>query len=240
MTAFFPTLNSPTTFYTVQPGCGFLDPRYYAAEKAVHPAVDLNAVTGADTDLGDPVYAADDGVVSDVAYGSFIGGIIEITHDDGSISGYWHERDIHVRKSQRVKGGDMIGQIGKGATGVMKAHCHFYVKKAGVQLPSDYWVSKFIADRAKAEAFVREHYHDPLVWLAARGASKRLSDLQALRNDPTRVLISQNGTPTDVTGQLRPLPEYGVSLDARSSTVRLYLNSRPQPVDIPATPPGTP
>ncbi|MDO4264678.1 MAG: M23 family metallopeptidase [Deinococcus sp.] len=234
---FFPVLNSPTTAYSVQPGCGFLDPRYYASERAVHPAVDFNAVTGADTDLGDPVYAADDGVVIDVAWGSYIGGIIEILHDDGSISGYWHERDIHVRKGQRVKAGDMIGQMGKGALLDMKAHCHFYVKKAGVQLPSDYWVSKFISDRGRAEAFVRENYHEPLGWLTARGASKRLSDLQALRNDPTRVLVFRADQPTEITGQLSPFPDYGVTLDGRGSTVRLYLNPKPQPTDIPVTPP---
>lgn len=238
MTAFFPTLNTPTTFYTVQPGCGFLDPAYYAAEKAVHPAVDFNAVSGGDTDLGDPVHAGDDGVVVAVDYGSFIGGIIEIEHDDGTISGYWHERDIHVRKGQRVKAGDMIGQIGKGATLAMKAHVHFYVKKKGVKLRSDFWPSRAMPNRAEAEAFVREHYENPLAWLAARGASKLRSDLEGLRNPPTRVLQVSGDQPQDVTGQLLTLAEYGVTLDARGPTVRLYLGTKPGVADIPATPPS--
>lgn len=191
MTAFFPVLNSPSTLYTVQPKTGFLDPAYYAAEGAVHPAVDFNSTAGGDSDMGDPVYAADDGVVVDATFGSYIGGIIEIQHADGSISGYWHERNIHVRKGQRVRAGDMIGQMGKGGPasgGRMTAHLHFYVKKKGVRLASDYWVSLYIRDRLRAEAFVRENYHPPLDWLRERGALKALADLQNLRPDPARGL----------------------------------------------------
>lgn len=216
MPAFFPVLNTPSTTYTVQQGCGFLDPGYFTAEKAVHPAVDFNATTGADTDLGDPVYAADDGVVVDATFGSYIGGIIEIQHADGDISGYWHERNIHVRKGQRVRGGDMIGQMGKGGPasgGRMKAHCHFYVKKAGVKLASDYWPSLYIRDRLRAEAFVRENYHEPLQWLTERGALRNLSDLQNLRPDPARglalpkVFVREGGKNSVLTEPRRLGPE---------------------------------
>ena len=122
MTAFFPLLDTPTTKYTVQAGCGYLDPAYLAATKSQHPAEDFNAVTGSDTDLGDPVHAADDGTVTYTGWDSYIGGIVEIQHADGSVSGYWHLRDLHVSAGQRVSGGDMIGQVGKGAQLNMNAH----------------------------------------------------------------------------------------------------------------------
>lgn len=233
MTAFYPLLNTPTTSYSVQPGCGFLDPLYFAATKSVHPAHDWNATTGGDTDLGDPVHAADGGTVLGTMWDGYIGGIVEILHADGSISGYWHLRDIHVSKGQYVNGGDLIGQVGKGAKKNMFAHLHFYVKKAGVDLPLNYWPSTHIKDRTTCEQFVREKYHQPEEWLKARGAKRNLSDLQAQRGEPTRVLLVRGTESEDVTGRLVPLPPHEVTLDARTATVRLYVND---PQNIPATP----
>lgn len=238
MTAFYPVLNTPTTVYTVQTGCGFLSSSYYDAEGAVHPAEDYNAVTGADTDLGDPVVAADDGTVIETGWHGYIGGGVHIRHADGSTSGYWHLRDIHVRKGDVVRGGDLIGQIGKGGKGEkspMKAHLHFYVLKAGVNLPLFYWPSGHEKNRARAEAFVRDKYHLPSEWLKARGAKRTLADLQAQRGTPTRVLVND----VEVTGQLVQRPANGVTIDARTSTVRVYANAKggnPE-ISVPALPP---
>ena len=115
-------------------------------------------MTGSDTDLGDPVHAADDGTVVYTGWDGYIGGIVEILHADGSISGYWHLRDVHVAAGQRVNGGDMIGQVGKGATGVMKAHLHFYVKKPGVKLAPNYWPSTHDKNPVTCAAFIRQNY----------------------------------------------------------------------------------
>ncbi|UQN10349.1 M23 family metallopeptidase [Deinococcus sp. QL22] len=235
MTAFWPTLDTPTTRYTVQTGCAFLDAAYYRAEGSVHPAIDLNAVTGGNTDLGDPVHGVDSGVVVAVMWDGYIGGIVEIKHEDGSISGYWHLRDIHVTLGQRVSGGDLIGQIGKGAKLNMAAHLHFYVKKAGVVLAPSHWPSAHIKNRQACEAFVREHYHPPEHWLYARGAKRTLASLQALRGAPTtRVLVND----VEITGQLVQRPEHDMSIDARTETVRVYLNSREPTLVVPALPPG--
>lgn len=247
MSAFFPVLNTPTTFYTVQAGCEFLSDAYYYSKvprkgvmvtrAQVHPAADFNAVTGGDTDLGDPIHAADGGTVVATAWDGYIGGIVEIQHPDGDVSGYWHLRDIHVKKGQVVNGGDLIGQVGKGAELDMPAHLHFYVKRPGVNLPSSYWPTTHYRDKTTCEAFVRTHYYEPLAWLAARGAKKTLADLQALKGEPTRALIVRGaGSPEDVTGKLVPMPENGVSLDARTATVRLYVSEKPLPIDIPALP----
>lgn len=238
--AFFPVLNTPTTAYTVQPGTAFLDPGYYAATGYCHESVDFNAVTGGDTDLGDPVHAADDGVVSVTMWSPSIGGIVLIEHADGSESHYWHLRDIHVKKGQRVEGGDFIGQIGKGGKEQWPSHLHFGIRKKARTIPADYWPGFYYKNRAAQEKFIRDNYHEPLGWLAARGALKKLSDLQELRNAPTRVVIMRGDAAQDVTGQLVELPENSLTLDARTSGVKLYLNSRPQPTDVPAAPPAPP
>ncbi|MFC5846753.1 M23 family metallopeptidase [Deinococcus petrolearius] len=232
MTAFYPLLDTPTTKYTVQAGCGFLDGAYYAATGNVHPAIDLNAVTGNDTDLGDPVHAADDGTVVSTGWDGYIGGIVEIRHADGSTSGYWHLRDVHVVKGQVVRGGDLVGQIGKGAKGNMAAHLHFYVLRAGVLRAASYWPSTLYKDRKTCEASVRADYHHPEEWLRARGAKRTLADLQGLRGTPGRVLVND----VEVTGQLVQRPDNGLTIDARTSTVRVYVND-PTPVSVPTLPP---
>lgn len=233
MSTFFPMLDTPTTKYTVQGGCGYLDPAYLAATRSQHPAEDFNAVTGGDTDLGDGVLAVDVGTVSYAGWDTYIGGIVEILHPDGSISGYWHLRDVHVSTGQRVSGGDMIGQVGKGATGVMKAHLHFYVKKPGVRLAPNYWPSTHDKNPLTCAVFIRANYFVPSEWLKARGAKRTLADLQALRGTPGRVLVND----VEVTGQLVQRPGYGLTVDARTATVRVYANDpRPAPA-VPALPP---
>lgn len=233
MTAFWPTLNTPTTTYTVQPGCDFLDPLYLKATGSVHNAQDFNAVTGSDSDLGDPVHAADDGTVTYTGWDGYIGGIVEIRHSDGSTSGYWHLRDIHVKKGDTVAGGDLIGQIGKGGKLSMKAHLHFYVKRPGVDLSPSYWPSTHYRDHQTCAAFIRANYHHPAEWLKGRGAKRTITDLQVQRRGPTRVLIGDQ----DVTGQLVQRPANGVTVDARTSTVRVYVND-PTPGDVPNLPPS--
>ncbi|MFK7601905.1 M23 family metallopeptidase [Deinococcus sp. SM5_A1] len=237
MTSFYPTLNTPTTTYTVQPGCGFLDPLYLKALGSQHPAEDFNAISGADTDLGDPVHAADDGEVLATGYDGYIGGMVEIRHADGSTSGYWHLRDIHVKKGQRVEGGDFIGQIGSGGPrSKMLAHLHFYVKRPGVNLPLIYWPSTHEKDPTKCAAFIRANYFQPGEWLKARGAKRTLADLQGQHGEPARLLIDRGDGPVDVTGQLVQLSGNGVTLDARTATIRAYVNDV-HPASVPALPP---
>lgn len=207
MTAFYPVLNTPTTAYGVQPGGGFLDPGYLKSEGTPHNALDLNAVTGGDTDLGDPIHAADDGEVTSTGYDSYIGGMVEVRHADGTTSGYWHLRDIHVKPGMQVRGGDMIGQMGKGGPrsgGKMKAHLHFYVKKAGVRLPLAYWHGTQEKDPAKCADFIRANYHHPGEWLAARGAARTLGELQAIRatRPPLKVMVNTGqGAWVDAVGK---------------------------------------
>ena len=82
-----------------------------------------------------PVYAADDGVVystkdndkSKKSWGNFV----KIKHNDGTYTLYAHLRDgIKVKKGQKVKQGDQIGNMGN--TGKSEAnHLHYEVYVGG-------------------------------------------------------------------------------------------------------------
>ncbi|MFD1732742.1 peptidoglycan DD-metalloendopeptidase family protein [Deinococcus malanensis] len=138
---FYPMLDTPTTRYSVQPGTGFLDEGYLKATGSQHESVDFNAITGGDTDLGDPVYVVEGGTVRAAFWHKGIGGIVLIEHPDGSEAHYWHLRDIHVRKGSYLNAGDLIGQVGKGGRGQWYAHLHFGVRKKAGQLAADHWPS---------------------------------------------------------------------------------------------------
>lgn len=105
-------------------------------------------------------------------------------------------------------------------------------KRVGVLTPA-YWPSTHLKDPAAAAAFIRDHYHEPVQWLEAREAKKRIEDYQALNGVPTRVLIND----VEVTGQLVQRPDRGVTVDAQSSTVRVYVNDVGG-VHIPSLPGG--
>lgn len=94
-----------------------------------------------------PVYAADDGVVYSTKdndkSGKSWGNFVKIKHNDGTYTLYAHLRDgIKVKKGQKVKQGDQIGNMGN--TGDSKGnHVHYevYVGGAGTsnrKNPLDY------------------------------------------------------------------------------------------------------
>ena len=108
---------------------------YYNAQKFGennHLGDDFNASTGGNTDLGDPVYATANGVVTfaDDVKGGW-GNIIRILHQlpNGTMveSLYGHCDTILVQKDQWIKKGDQIGTIGT-AHGHYTAHLHFEIR----------------------------------------------------------------------------------------------------------------
>lgn len=90
----------------------FNDPR-----RSSHRGVDLNLPGHADT--GKPVQAANSGVVTQVAYSSGSGGMVEIDHGDGYKSRYHHlaHSGISVSEGAEVRAGQVIGTIGKHGVG---------------------------------------------------------------------------------------------------------------------------
>jgi murein DD-endopeptidase MepM/ murein hydrolase activator NlpD len=122
---------------------GFLAPEYHAKFGKWHRGVDLNLLTGGDSDLGYPVSSMFPGVVtaSDV-YGSW-GGIVVVRADEWvrKMVSDRLERPVDVLEVQfahllhtvvdvgdTVNAGDCVGVVGKGTWGDYVAHLHMEVR----------------------------------------------------------------------------------------------------------------
>ncbi|RIH81142.1 Murein hydrolase activator NlpD [Calidithermus terrae] len=161
----------PAHRYSVQPGCGFLDPAYEQATGWLHPGADYNGRGGGDTDLGDPVYAVTDGTVVEVGFFKVWGNLVLIHHEG---PGVWtlsaHCDQVLVQAGQRVRAGQQIGTIGKGDTRVKKpyrAHLHFEVRLFGPErIPINDWpTATFKNRRDKALVEILHTRVDPERWL---------------------------------------------------------------------------
>lgn len=91
--------------------------------------------------VGAPIYAAYDGVISYTGWISGYGKTIKVDHGNGLETIYAHCSTIKVKKDQQVKSGDKIGEVG--STGRSTGpHVHFEVRINGVpQNPAKYMKS---------------------------------------------------------------------------------------------------
>ncbi len=105
-----------------------------------HYGLDLAAAPGS------PFYAAGDGIVVEAGPMSGYGNVIMIEHADGTITVYGHEQRLFVETGEKVKAGQLLGQVGNlgQSTGY---HLHFEVR---------------IGDQNGEK-------QDPVDWLAERG-----------------------------------------------------------------------
>jgi lipoprotein NlpD len=81
-------------------------------------------------ELGEPVLAASDGTV--VYAGSGLRGygeLVIIKHSETYVSAYGHNRRLLVQEGQRVKVGQMIGEMG--STGTDRVKLHFEIRRQG-------------------------------------------------------------------------------------------------------------
>jgi murein DD-endopeptidase MepM/ murein hydrolase activator NlpD len=94
-------------------------------EKRLHKGVDFAAPTGT------PIFAAADGVVTDAGWTEHgYGNIVELKHEDGSVTLYAHTHRVYVTKGQTVKQGQAIAEVG--STGRSTGpHLHFEVQPDG-------------------------------------------------------------------------------------------------------------
>ncbi len=76
------------------------------------------------------IYASQDGVVTRAGYTGGYGNLVVIEHGNGWVTYYAHLSKIGVAKGQRLKAGDIVGNMGKtgNATGY---HLHFEIRKNG-------------------------------------------------------------------------------------------------------------
>ncbi len=81
--------------------------------------------------LGDPLYAADSGVVTISGWSGGYGILVEIDHRNGYVTRYAHLSTLHVGAGQAVGQGDLIGLCG--STGWSTGpHLHFEIRRHGV------------------------------------------------------------------------------------------------------------
>lgn len=181
MTVCRPVLDGNGVAYSVQPGTGFCDPGYLAATGSVHTGADWNDTRGGNSDLGAPVFAIADGVVTSAQYHQVWGNIVLIQHASlGIWSQYAHLNEMMVRPGEQVNLGDQIGTIGRGAGNRYIAHLHFEIRH--VDLPPGAWPSTSMKNAGQAEAWIRARYFDPVTWLADQSAMRTLAQVQAYRH----------------------------------------------------------
>ncbi len=136
---------------------------YYNAQpfgKNDHLGDDWNAVTGGNSDLGDPIYAIANGYVrfaEDVGGGW--GNVIRILHQlpNGKFyeSLYAHCDEILIDSKGYVKRGQQIGTIGN-ADGAYLAHLHFEIRE-DIDLPIGGGYSEDAAGYLDPTKFIESH-----------------------------------------------------------------------------------
>jgi murein DD-endopeptidase MepM/ murein hydrolase activator NlpD len=139
---------------------------YYNAQpfgENTHLGDDWNGNGGGDTDLGDPVLAIADGLVTSAAdHGGGWGKVVRVVHDVGAAgvpvyveSLYAHLDSIEVKTGEVVARGHRIGAIGD-AGGRYPAHLHLEVRdRVGLPLGRGY------GERTRG-------YLDPTAFILAR------------------------------------------------------------------------
>lgn len=98
--------------------------RSYRASGSVHKGIDLQGK------LGEPVYAANSGVV--VYAGSGLkgyGNLLIVKHNEYYLSAYGHNSSLLVKEGQKVKSGQQIAKIGD--TGTSELKLHFEIRRNG-------------------------------------------------------------------------------------------------------------
>ena len=115
-----------------------IDPIYNTTK--FHEGMDFSA------NIGTPVYATGNGVVTKVGWQSGYGKIIKIDHGYGYETWYAHLNDMDVRVGQKVVRGQVIGEVGN--TGKSTGpHLHYEVHVKGrVVNPVNYYFMDLNAD----------------------------------------------------------------------------------------------
>jgi murein DD-endopeptidase MepM/ murein hydrolase activator NlpD len=113
----------------------------FGARRTYGSSTDVTAHTGEDfgAAAGTPVLAPASGVVV-LAEQLFVrGNAVMLDHGRGVFTGYWHLQAIHVTAGERVKGGQLLGEVG--STGLSTGpHLHWEVRVGGVAVDPMQWV----------------------------------------------------------------------------------------------------
>jgi len=90
---------------------------------ANHTGVDLYPIER----FGAPIYSAGDGIVLHISNNTGYGNLTVIQHPNGLVSYYAHQQKFKVKQNEKVKAGDLIGEVGSSgkSTG---PHLHFEIR----------------------------------------------------------------------------------------------------------------
>ena len=98
---------------------------YLPPVRSIHRGLDFRGVTGA------PIFAIAPGTVVLAHDMHFEGGFTLVDHGDGIFTGYMHQHRIHVKVGDKVRAGQLIGDVG--ATGMVTgAHLHLAIWVQGI------------------------------------------------------------------------------------------------------------
>ena len=136
---------------------------YYNAQifgENMHLGEDWNAVTGGNSDLGDPIYAVANGYVNTaVDYEGGWGKVVRIWHQlpDGKLveSLYAHCDEMKVSANSYVKKGQQIGTIGN-VGGLYWAHLHLEIRD-DITLPLGGGYDTDTSGYLDPTAFIKSH-----------------------------------------------------------------------------------
>lgn len=141
---------------------------YYNAQPFTengHLGDDWNAVTGGDSDLGDPIYAIGHGFVySAKQEGPGWGYVIRLIHFHPNQEPEWieslyaHCDSMLVKEGQAIKKGEQIGTIGN-ADGAYLAHLHLEIRDS-LEMPIGGGYSSDTAGFLDPTAFIQQHRKD--------------------------------------------------------------------------------
>ena len=108
----------------IWPLCGAVTSEFGPRWGRMHEGIDIDGVTG------DPLRAANDGIVISAGWSGGYGKLTLIDHGDGVVTAYAHQSRIEVTRGQRVSRGQFIGAVG--ATGnVTGDHLHYETRVGG-------------------------------------------------------------------------------------------------------------
>jgi murein DD-endopeptidase MepM/ murein hydrolase activator NlpD len=167
---------------------GYYKARGMRLRSPKHFGEDWNGRAGGDSDLGDPVYAAADGVVTfaynvRVGWGNMV--LIRHAYKDpatgqikycDSLNG--HLNEINVKVGQQVKRGQQIGTIGSNF-GMYPAHLHFEIRH-----------NIYIGMQRESVPSTLEHWADPTTFI---NAHRKLATQWGNVSVPTGTYQDYNG-----------------------------------------------
>lgn len=108
-----------------------------------HTGLDINTITGGDTDLGESVYSTCAGVVvyAKQATGMYWGNVaITMSQDERGLL-FWryaHLNEIRTFEGAALRAGDELGTIGKGGHNRYWAHLHLDAWRGAIATPGAY------------------------------------------------------------------------------------------------------